>query len=344
MARKVGDRAEHEATGDVTCVNLWRNPRTAFEALAVAHAVADGAAPDIELGQGAQEINIGDSKFGEVVRMPWAALREGSWMLPSAFGQADLTRAAFHLAGGGLCLPGSAPAGRIDLCKLGNLGSLGPDRRDIHDGFLLSNGPTAYAAFWGHDASTMTTMAQTPNRYLSPLPAAEGRSLRRASDLWPRAGRVMLSRSDCRLKTQRSAALRLGEPALSNVWWPFNAVELGSEAEKSLVLWLNSTLGMVMLLAIREETRGAWVGFKKPVLSAMPVLDVTALTQTQLQGLSGGYDRLCGEPLLPFPEMGHDPVRAEIDGAIADTLGLPRFDILREMLGREPVVCLELLG
>jgi hypothetical protein len=43
------------------------------------------------------------------------------------------------------------------------------------------------------------------------------------------------------------------------------------------VLWLNSTLGVLLLIANRVETMGAWTKFKKPTLSAMPVLDVRQL-------------------------------------------------------------------
>lgn len=69
----------------VTCLNLWRNPLTAVEALGIAHALTRGEAPDIEGGQGAQEVGLGDVKFGEAVSIPWARLRDQPWMLPCAF-------------------------------------------------------------------------------------------------------------------------------------------------------------------------------------------------------------------------------------------------------------------
>ena len=39
--------------------------------------------------------------------------------------------------------------------------------------------------------------------------------------------------------------------------------------------------------------------------------------------------------------MDDDNVRAEIDKAIAKTLGLHDFSILRKLLAKEPVVCLK---
>jgi hypothetical protein len=114
--------------------------------------------------------------------------------------------------------------------------------------------------------------------------------------------------------------------------------------EKTLTLWLNSTLGLLVMLVHREDTEGAWVQFKKPVLSGMPVLDVRALAPAQLQELVNAYDRVSQQTLLPFPQMAQDPTRRAIDEAIAHALGLPDFSILRELLAQEPVVCLQPLA
>jgi hypothetical protein len=229
------------------------------------------------------------------------------------------------------------------LCPLSDLGKLGPDRRDIHDGFELSEAPTAYPAFWGHDAKTMLTLAQQPNHYLTPLAQSKNnRPLRKVTDLWPLAGRVLLAERMW-LYTQRLVAVHLNQPVLSNVWWSFAfKPELAqTESNKVLTLWLNSTLALLVLLATRDETRGAWVDFKKPSLSAMPVLDLRTLSPAQITALAAAYDRVCQQTLQPLPEMASDPVRAEIDQALAQTLQLPDFSLLRTLLGREPVVCMK---
>jgi hypothetical protein len=132
---------------------------------------------------------------------------------------------------------------------------------------------------------------------------------------------------------------------LSNMWWPVSLVEQfqNDKNEKGLALWLNSTLGIMLLLANRLETRGAWIDFKKPVLERLPVLDIGGLSEAQLQQLAGAYDEICREELRPFPEMAADPVRARIDAAVAEALGLPDFGVLRRLLAQEPVVCLKRL-
>ncbi|MBI2918400.1 MAG: hypothetical protein HYY01_10455 [Chloroflexi bacterium] len=343
VARKLENpNGAHAADGNVVCVNLWKNLRNIVEALTIARGLNIGEPPDVERGQGALEVTLGDVKVAEAVSVPWTSIREGLWMWPCAFAQSDLVRAARSLTQGSLWLPGSGVVGAVQLCPLGDMGTLGPDVRDIHDGFRLATGKakTAYPAFWSHDASKVLTLAQSPNRYLSPLArASKGRPLRKATDLWPRAGRLLIAERTW-LKTQRLAAIRLGESVVSNVWWPVTLSHNAEEREKALALWLNSTLGLLVLWSHREETRGAWIKFKKPVLSAMPVLDVTALAPAQKGELVSAYDRLCQQPLLPFPEMANDPVRAEIDAAIAKALNLPDFSVLRKLLAQEPVVCL----
>ena len=98
-----------------------------------------------------------------------------------------------------------------------------------------------------------------------------------------------------------------------------------------------------MLLANRQETRGAWVDFKKPVLSEAPVIDLRTFSADALETLAATYDAVCDQGLRPFSEMDADPVREIIDAAIGQALGLPDIAVLRRLLAREPVVCLRRL-
>jgi hypothetical protein len=347
VARKTGKQTGTEDEKSVVVVNLWRNPTTAFEALAIAQTVMKNSPPDIAHGQGALECYLGEHKVGEVIAMPWEHLKTNlNWAFPCNFAQADLLRVAYHLEQGKLWVPGYGQVGQIPLCPLSELGSLGPDRRDIHDGFDLSPSVTPYPAFWGHDAKSVLSLSQKPNHYLAPLSKAKpGRNLRKVEHLFPLASNVLIAERMW-LQTQRLVALRLSKPVLSNIWWTivFKKEFQEDRVEKSFVLWLNSTLGILMILAKRIETRGAWIDFKKPILSAMPILDLRALSASELETLSCAYDRLCQETLQPFPNMNHDPIRAEIDNAIAEALDLPDFSILRTLLAQEPVVCMKRIG
>jgi hypothetical protein len=334
VARK-RDGAADRRRGTV-CVNLWRNPRNSVEGLTLASQLARGRAPDLLDDQGALDVSIGGTKMGEAVRVPEELLLAPSWNVGCAYAQSELTRALVHLLEGRLYLPGRGPCGAVPLRPLGQLGVLGPDRRDVHDGFDTTTAPSAFPAFWGHDTSQVSTTNQVPNVYLAPLPQARpGRPLRRATDLWPRAGRLLIAER-LRLNTMRLLAVRMPTAVLANVWWPVRLREEDECVEKILGLWLNSTLGLHIALGHREETAGPWVQFKKPVLHSLPVLDVTGLDAGQRAALRDAFDQLADATLQPFSELEHDPIRAAMDEAVADALGLPDFSILRELLAREP--------
>ncbi|RMF53954.1 MAG: hypothetical protein D6749_00785 [Chloroflexota bacterium] len=323
-------------------INLRRNFLNVLEALTVAKEVVYRDHPNLLDGQGGTIISYGETEMAETFLVPYQVASE-DWMLPCAFAQVELARAAYHLLRGEVWVPGARRRSPIRLCALSELGTLGPDSRDVHDGFELSRVRTVYPAFWGHTATEVVSIAQAPNCYLRPRPHAQPkRPLRLADDLFPRAGRLLLG-ARMWLNTQRLFAVRVSEPVLSNVWWSFQLKELNEQHEKALAVWLNSTLHTIIVLTKRVETRGAWVKFNKPTLEALPVLDMSLLTKRQLSKLAEAYDRLSHEMLLPFPEMENDPTRAAIDAALSEALGLPDLRGLRILLGQEPVICLKQL-
>jgi hypothetical protein len=339
------DPTRLEEDEQVTAINLTRNPRNAFEALAI-DAGLRGRAPNLNDAQGALSVRIGDETYAEATSIPWQDLKDQAlWILPSAFAQADLIRAAYNLLHNRVWLPGEGIVGEFTTCALHELGTLGPDRRDIHDGFRLATRTTTYPTLWGHDATDVVTLEQEPNKYLSPLSRPHpGRHLRRVEQLWPLAGRLMIAER-MRLNTSRLAAVWLRKPALSNTWWSFacSSKRTAIRFEKGLALWLNSSLGLLSLLSNRAETEGAWVDFKKPVLEQIQVPDLRALAPKRIETLASAFDELSDKGLSPLPEMEADAWRIEIDKSVATALGLPDFSVLRTLLAREPVVCLRRL-
>jgi hypothetical protein len=322
-------------------INLWINPSTSGEALSVAQA-ANTTQEIAELGtlehldHSISPVLVGARKFGEIVEIP--TNRCARVWPGSSFAQTDVLRAALHLEDGYLVLPAATTATPVPLVPLGTIADFGPDGRDIHDGFLLSENVSPYAALWGTDGTRVTSMEQQPNRWLLPrVAAAEGRPYRDVSLLWPRAARIMLS-SRLRLNTQRLAATLLPELALSNIWSPVRLREGGAEHEKALILWLNSTLGTLLLLLIRVPTEGGWIQFKKPNFRALKVLDVHSIAPAKLAQLAGAYDSLKNRALEPYARIAHDSVRAQIDGALSSALSLPSIEHVRAALGREPVI------
>ncbi len=323
------------------CVNLWRNTKTPIDALALADAILSNEPADVEPAipsqNGVTSIEVNGVKRGEMVRSLWSSIANNQWYTCS-FAQTDLVRVSHFLRKGKVYSPVDGGVVDLPLLPLKNLGALGPDRRDIYDGFEQTASQTNYPALWEHKAEMVKSLEIDPNLFLSPrntpLPNRPRRSV---SLLWPRAGRIMLAER-LRLNTQRLVAVRLPTLALSNVWWPFHLYENDENVEKALELWLNSTPGIISLLSCRVSTEGSWVQFKKPVLEQLLVLDVRKLLPEQIQQLVEIYNQAARTELLPLSKMLSDNTREIIDNAIADVLGLPSFDMLRQSLAREPMI------
>jgi hypothetical protein len=328
-------------------INLWRNPKTSAHALAIGGAIVRGAPAPIGSADkpvhSVSEVVVGAEKYGETLEIPWDDVRDAPW-IGGAFAQTNLVRMAWSIRQGRLYVPGENRAGKVPICALQDLGSLGPDRRDIADGFTVSRSRTRYPALMGNRTEHIRTLGISPNKHLSPrTERAEGRPARDIGLLWPRAGRVMIAERS-RLNTQRALAVRVPEPSLANVWWPLRLRHDNEQAEKALVLWFASTLGLVTMIAHRVPTEGAWVQFKKPTIERLPVLNVGALSEPQLAQLAACYDTVALEELDTLPNIAVDATRAEIDSVVARVLGLPPLAALRAELALEPIISLRPCG
>jgi len=108
-----------------------------------------------------------------------------------------------------------------------------------------------------------------------------------------------------------------------------------SEAIRAGVLIVADQLGT------RQETRGAWIAFKKPTITSLPVLDLNRIDSSAITKLAQVYDSVANVVVQPFHEMAANPVRSRIDNAISETLNLPDISSLRVMLAREPFCSLK---
>ena len=152
-----------------------------------------------------------------------------------------------------------------------SLGQIGPDRRRLVDGFERTTAKTAYPLVKGHNTEYRKSILCSPDSYLSPLSKPRGGQRPGYGDhLWQMAGRLLIAES-LRLDTTRVIAMCSDTKVLSNVWWPIRVES--SAHEKALVVWLNSSPGLLTILAERTSTEGAWVATKKADLEGLPVLD-----------------------------------------------------------------------
>ena len=329
--RAAGDASKEHRT---TFVNLWQNPDGVLDAHRVAQAITATAPAKIE-ETGTALLEIDGSHVGEVVSMPTSMITGKKWS-GVQFARADLIRSALRLLDGEVWIPGEGSTSEISLCKLGIIGQVGPDRRRLVDGFDRTNSVTSYPLVEGHDTEQRKSMTCSPDSYLSPLTTPRGGQRPGYGEhLWQQSARLLISER-LRLNTVRIVAMRSETRVLSNVWWP---VKLEDEPfEKTLALWLNSSLGLLTLTASRTSTEGSWVAMKKADLEVLPVLDVRAISDSQLEGLSNLFDEMAEDEFERLPGMADCPARRRLDDGISEILGLPDLDNLRRLLASEPVV------
>ncbi len=115
--------------------------------------------------------------------------------------------------------------------------------------------------------------------------------------------------------------------------------------DKILALWLNSSLGLLSVIASVWILVGHRINLKKPILEEMFVIDPRALSVESKKALVMAYDKFCKKELQALPHIGIDEVRAEIDKSVCDALGLPDdLSVLRKLLSLEPVISMKLPG
>ena len=179
-------------------------------------------------------------------------------------------------------------------------------------------------------------MTCSPDSYLSPLATPKGGQRPGYGEhLWQQSARLLVAER-LWLETNRIIAMRVTTKVLSNVWWPVKVED--ESTEKALAVWLNSSLGMLTILAQRTSTRGGWVAMKKADLEELPVLDVGRLSTSQLEALSKLFDDMAEDEFESLPGMADCAARRRLDDGISEILGLPDLDNLRRLLASEPVV------
>ncbi len=330
IARKLEPK---EKPGRTKYINLWRNPRSIPEALDIANRIIHVTDVKHIEGEGVTSIIGMKGKIGEIVTtLP--PLRSSNWT-GTLFAQVELLRIYTFLEMGKLRNPGSKDVLLIPVARLDSIGSLGPDRKRISEGFVPTKDDwTPYPGFWGHNSSEVQTIAQKENAKLSVwLDSPRGPDY--GPHLWERSGNILLVERLWAV-TNRVLAIRFENNILGNTWWALKTEKINQQQQKALLLWLNSSLALVSVFGRRVVTRGAWTQMKQPAWESMPVLDVRSLSKSQLNALEKQYDSLSSKELLPLSHLNVDKIRIRIDEALSKALGLPDLDFLRQLLAREP--------
>ena len=218
------DIAEHRTT----FVNIWRNPDGVLDAHRVAQAITVTTPARLE-GTGTALLEVDGRHVGEVLSIPESKLAHKKWS-GVQFARADLIRSALKLLDDGeVYVPGEGEATGIQLCRLDELGQVGPDRRRLVDGFDRTSSVTAYPLLAGHDTEQRKSLVCSPDAYLSPLTKPRGGQRPGYGDhLWQQSSHLLVAER-LWLETTRVVAMWSEARVLSNVWWPIRVGDVAIE-------------------------------------------------------------------------------------------------------------------
>ena len=192
-----------------TFVNLWQNPDGVLDAHRVAQAITVTTPARLE-GAGTALLEVDGRHVGEVLSIPESKLAHKKWA-GMQFARADLIRSALKLLDDGeVWVPGEGEATGIQLCRLGELGQVGPDRRDVSDGFERTDAVTAYPLVENHDTEQRRRLVARTGQI--PGSACQRHGLvvisNRLAQLWPKAGRLLVAERLARHHKSRCNAIR----------------------------------------------------------------------------------------------------------------------------------------
>ena len=118
-----GDGADHRTT----FVNLWQNPTGVLDAHLIADAVNTTQAARIE-DTGTALLEVDGEHVGEVFSIPESKLNGKQWV-GVQFARADVVRSALRLLEDGeVWMPGETGIGNVPMCRMDEIGEIGPDR------------------------------------------------------------------------------------------------------------------------------------------------------------------------------------------------------------------------
>ena len=332
-------RAGREGRGEALFVNLYHRPHSLAEAFEVAQAVRrlSSQARQGRLCVGNREI------IGTYIRAPLSA---GGC---ASLRETTLADAALGLAERTLRLPQgySAP---LSTTSLGGIGKRGLYHIDISgdqsDGtprgpfeIVPIQGVPQYPVLWGHDAERERGLVVPPDSEGEVRPGCNDHAV----TAWNATASRLHFNRDFRINSQSLTACLTPTKTIGGVAWP-NFILEREEWTTPLVLWSNTTLGLIAFWWIGTRQQQGRARLAITQLPRLTVLDPRTLSQEQLAQAESIFERFKEKEFLPANEAYRDDARQALDRAVlVDLLHLPEaalepLAILRDQWCAEPSV------
>lgn len=310
---------------------------------------------------GGTHLYFGNDLVGQAITAP---LPESAVWNLARIADLSLAQASYQLTNENrLWLPAMAKTDALNVpVTLLGKGKTGPIDRDI-DGMnpngeirgpfeivplKIGSVPT-YPVLWEHKAERERAMRfegdseGTPRK--AKKPEQEHALAEKVEAVWATASHCHFN-LNFRFNSQSTSMQFTPRRTIGGRAW--QSIKLDSvEQEKALVLWANTSLGMLLRWWHSNKQQAGRGNVGKTAMEDLPILNIAALTNTQLTTAVKIFDETCEKALLPLHEIDKDPVRKELDDRFAhDVLGVPNtilqpdgpMDLLRRKLAQEPSI------
>ena len=332
-------RARGEGGGEALFVNLHHRPGNLAEAFEMARAVRRLSPLD---RQG--RLLAGDREtIGTYIRAP---LSQGGC---ASLRNTTLADAALGLTTGTLRLPRGYTV-PIPTIGLGALGEKGLVDRDISGRtssgaargpfeIIPIQGVPQYPVLWGHEAERERGLVVLPDSEGEVRPGRDAHAAR----TWKETASRLHFNRDFRINSQSLTACLTPGKAIGGRAWP-NFILEQEEWTLPLVLWSNTTLGLLAFWWIGSRQQQGRANVTITQLPRLTVLDPRALSGEQLGQAEAIFERFKGEEFLPANEAYRDDTRQALDRAVlVELLDLPEaclepLGTLRDQWCAEPSV------
>ena len=271
----------------------------------------------------------------------------------------SVIEAARDLEAGNLRLPRQTQAIKLHVVTLGTVAARGLVDRDINGGPTDRNktGPPqgpfivrsirpgevpTYPMLWAHSAVRERKFVVQFDSCGDPRLGDETR----ATERWNGAASRLCANRDFQLNSQSLAMCLTPEKCLGGRAWP-NIVSSDERHEIPLLLWCNSTLGLLMHWWKGTRQQMGRSSMTITAIPDLPVLDPRKLTDRQLDHCHTIFDDLKDREFLPANEAWRDETRKALDrqllfgitSVLQLDLGLEEgLDLLRKQWCAEPSV------
>jgi len=311
---------------------------------------------------GGTPLLFGNDVVGQAIDAPLP--QSGPWN-PSRISDLSLAQSAYQLTNEKrIWLPGmpDSEARNVPISTVEKLGEIGPYHADINGStssggirgpFIVSDAPKGsvptYPVLWKHDAARETRLQFDADSQAQPR---HPKNAKEKAVVDYKVTAIASTASHChfnqnfQFNSQPTAMQFTERRTIGGRAWI--AIHLSStEREKALVLWGNSTLGVLSHWYHANKQQSGRGNIGRTALQSLPVLDVTALTKKQLNAAVSIFDAMKSTDLLPIHQIDVDSGRHELDRRLAtEVFGFSEefvekggpVDLLRLKLAQEPSI------